>query len=135
MASEARGSRKGDGDGVYFRFLASQCRECPLWTDCRGSHSNPKAHRTVYATPFHPYLREAARFNATDMGKALLKGRWQVEPTIARLTRYHGCRQARWVGQQAAQCQLFMACAVRNLLLWLSRIDRGLAETPQAEQV
>jgi hypothetical protein len=127
--------RKGDGDGVYFRYLASECRECPLWTDCRGTESKPSSHRTVYATPFHPFLREAARFNATDAGKALLKSRWQVEPTIAFLTRYHGCRQARRVGLEAAECQLLQACAVRNLLLWLSRLDRGLAEMPQAEQL
>ena len=81
----------------------------------------------MYVTPYHPYLRDAARFNATDNGKALLKSRWQVEPTVAWLVRYQGCRQARRVGLAAAQCQLFQACAVRNLLLWLSRLDRGLA--------
>jgi hypothetical protein len=123
----------GAGDGVSFRFLASQCRGCPFWTDCRGSDSNPRGHRSVYATPYHLFLRDGARFNATDMGKALLHSRWQVEPTIAWLVRYHGCRQARRVGLAAAQCQLFQACAVRNLLLWLSRLDRGLARPPDAD--
>jgi hypothetical protein len=61
---------------------------------------------------------------------ALLSQRWRVEPTIAWLTRYQGCRRARRVGQVAAQCQLFQACAVRNLLLWLSRLARGLARRP-----
>jgi hypothetical protein len=78
-------------------------------------------------TPYHLYLRDAARFNATEVGKALLKSRWQVEPTIAWLVRYHGCRHARRVGLAPAQCQLFQACAVRNLLLWLSRVARGRA--------
>jgi len=123
---------KPGADGVHFRFLASQCRDCPLWIDCRGVAGNPKAHRTVYATPYHPYLRAAARFNATDVGKALLQSRWQVEPTVAWLVRYQGCRQARRVGRDAAQCQLYQACAVRNLLLWLSRLDRGLARMPSA---
>jgi hypothetical protein len=41
----------GDGDGVSFRFLASQCR------DCRAAEANPRGHRTVYVTPYHPYLR------------------------------------------------------------------------------
>jgi len=124
----------GAGDGVSFRFLASQCRGCPSWTDCRDADSNPRGHRAVYTTPYHLYLRDAARFNATDVGKALLQSRWQVEPTIAWLVRYHGCRQARRVGQAAAQCQLFQACAVRNLLLWLSRFDRGLTRMPAAAQ-
>ena len=121
---------KPGADGVHFRFLASQCRDCPFWSDCRAADANPRGHRTVYVTPYHPYLRDAARFNATDGGKALLKSRWQVEPTVAWLVRYQGCRQARRVGLAAAQCQLYQACAVRNLLLWLSRIDRGLARVP-----
>jgi hypothetical protein len=79
----------------------------------------------VYVTPYHAYLRDAARFNQTEAGKALLKSRWQVEPTIAWLVRYHGCRQARRCGLAAARCQLLMACGVRNLLLWLSRQERG----------
>ncbi len=62
----------------------------------------------------------------------MLRSRWQVEPTIAWLVRYNGCRQARRVGQAAAQCQLFQACAVRNLQLWLSRLDRGDAPMPVA---
>jgi hypothetical protein len=130
--SSTRCYAHGAGDGVSFRYLASQCRGCPFWTDCRGDDGKPNAHRTVYVTPYHLYLRDAARFNATDVGKALLQSRWQVEPTIAWLVRYHGCRHARRVGQAAAQCQLFQACAVRNLLLWLSRLDRGLARMPAA---
>jgi hypothetical protein len=121
---------KPGADGVHFRFLASQCRDCPFWTDCRGADGKPNGHRTVYSTPYHLYLRDAARFNASDVGKALLQSRWQVEPTVAWLVRYQGCRQARRVGLAAAQCQLFQACAVRNLLLWLSRLDRGLARVP-----
>jgi hypothetical protein len=38
--------------------------------------------------------------------------------------RYNGCRQARRVGLAAAQCQVFHACALRNLQLWLKRRDR-----------
>jgi hypothetical protein len=125
----------GDSEGVFFRFLASQCRGCPLWSECRDAESKPNAHRTVYLSDYHLYLRAAARVNATAEGKALLRSRWQVEPTIAWLVRYHGCRQARRVGLAAAQCQLFWACAVRNLLLWLSRLSRGLAGMPEAEKL
>lgn len=121
-----------DGDGVHFRFLASDCQGCPLWTRCREAEANPKGHRTVFISAYHAHLREAARFNATAEGRSLLAGRWQVEPTIAWLVRYQGCRRARRVGRAAAQCQLFQACALRNLLLWLSRVRRGLATRPAA---
>jgi hypothetical protein len=127
-------AKKGD-DGVHFRFLASQCRGCPLWVECRGADSNVKGHRMVYVSPHHLYLRAAAKENGSAEGKALLKSRWQVEPTIAFLVRYQGCRAARRVGLAAAQCQLMQACAVRNLLLWISRLDRGLAREPCAREL
>ena len=120
-----------DGDGVHFRFLASQCRSCPLWERCRGADGNPKGHRTVFVSDYHAYLRRAAAFNQTEEGKALLGQRWRVEPTVAWLTRYQGCRRARRVGQVAAQCQLYQACALRNLLLWLSRVQSGQARRPE----
>ena len=114
----------GSNDGVFFRFLARQCRDCPFWAQCRDPDANPKGHRTVFISTHHAYLREAEAFNHSPLGQQLLKGRWRVEPTIAWLVRYHGCRQARRVGLVAAQFQLFQACAVRNLLMWLSRRRR-----------
>jgi hypothetical protein len=111
-------------DGVRFTFRSGQCRGCPLWNACRGAESKPNVVRFVYVTAYHTYIRAAARFNQSEAGKALLKSRWQVEPTIAWLVRYQGCREARRIGLAAARCQLLMACAVRNLLLWLSRQER-----------
>ena len=120
----------GAGDGISFRFLASQCRDCPLWHACRDGDANPKGHRSVFISDYHVYLRAGETFNHTPEGRALLASRWRVEPTVAWLVRYQGCRRARRVGQVAAQCQLYQACAMRNLLLWLSRIRRGLARRP-----
>jgi hypothetical protein len=114
----------GSNDGVFFRFLAKQCRDCPFWDQCRDVDANPKGHRTVFISTYHAYLREAEAFNHSPLGQQLLKARWRVEPTIAWLVRYHGCRRARRVGLVAAQFQLYQACAVRNLLLWLSRRRR-----------
>jgi hypothetical protein len=122
--------RKGDGDGVRFRFRASQCHGCPLWNQCRDPEASPKGHRAVFISDYHVVQREANTFNHTPEGRALLGGRWQVEPVIAWLVRYQGCRQARRVGQAAAQCQLYQAAAVRNLLTWLSRVRRGRAPEP-----
>lgn len=120
----------GEGDGVFFRFLASQCAGCPLWGHCRDPEASPKGHRNVYISDYHSYLRAGSAFNQTPAGRALLGGRWQVEPTIAFLVRYQGVRRARRVGQAAAQCQLYQACGMRNLLMWLSRVRRGLAARP-----
>ncbi len=119
------------GDGVEFRFFGGECRGCPLWERCRGPASKPNSQRSVYLSPYHAHQRAAAAFNASAEGQGLLRRRWQVEPTIAWLVRYNGCRQARRVGQAAAQCQLFQACAVRNLQLWLGRLERGVTPGPQ----
>lgn len=111
-------------EGVRFTFGSRQCAGCPLWDECRGKESKPNVVRFVYVSAYHAYIREATQFNQTEAGKALLKSRWQVEPTIAWLVRYQGCRHSRRVGLAAARCQLLQACAVRNLLLWLSRRER-----------
>ena len=84
----------------------------------------------MFISDYHVYLRAADAFNHTPDGRALLQSRWRVEPTVAWLVRYQGCRQARRVGQAAAQAQLYQACAMRNLLLWLSRVRRGQAPRP-----
>jgi hypothetical protein len=97
-----KGYRKGDGDGVHFRFRASQCRDCPLWSQCRDPEASPEGHRAVFISDDHVVQREADAFNHTPEGRALLGGRWQVEPVIAWLVRYQGCRRARRVGQAAA---------------------------------
>jgi hypothetical protein len=116
--------RSGDGVGVHFRFGASQCKGCPLWDKCRGQSSKAKSHRTLFVSHYQAYVQKAERFNSSPEGKALLAQRWQVEPTVAWLTRYGGCRRARRVGLKAVQFQLFQACAVRNLLRWLARERR-----------
>ncbi len=125
--------QSGAGDGVHFRFTAKDCAGCPLWDQCRAPGSKPSSHRTVYITPYHQHLRTGAAFNVTPRGKALLGVRWLVEPTIAWLVRYDGTRRARRVGQVAAQCQLYQACAVRNLWRYLARATRQRA--PAAGEV
>jgi hypothetical protein len=108
-------------DGVRFRFTAKQCEGCPLWEKCRSLTSKKGSHRSVYVSWYHEHLRRGSTYNQTEEGKALLRQRWVVEPTIGWLVRYDGCRQARRMGQRAAQCQLFQACAMRNLWRFLVR--------------
>ncbi|MFV9507318.1 MAG: DUF3179 domain-containing (seleno)protein [Oscillochloridaceae bacterium umkhey_bin13] len=87
----------------------------------------PWAFRQVLAGTNH-HMREAQRMNTSATGKTLLRSRWQVEAVIAWLTRYQGVRQARCIGLDAAQFELYQACGMRNLLTWLSRRARGRAQ-------
>jgi hypothetical protein len=120
----------GTGDGVKFRFTATDCAGCPLWNECRKPGAHARGNREVFISAYHSTVRAAARFNATDEGQALLKDRWRIEATIAWITRYNGGRVARCVGQVAAQYQCYQAAAVRNLQLWLARVARGAAPPP-----
>ncbi|WP_129633180.1 transposase [Candidatus Oscillochloris fontis] len=122
--------RSGAGDGEHYRFLASHCQGCPVWNQCRDAEAKPNGHRSVFISDYHAFLRTGAEFNQSPEGMALLQRRWQVEPVIAWLVRYHGCRRARRVGHAAAQVQLYQASAVRNLLLWLARVQRKAAPCP-----
>jgi hypothetical protein len=125
-----RNYARSDGSGADFRYLASDCRGCGCWSQCRDPQANPNGNRTVFISIYHPFVRDAAAFNATPAGRTLLWSRWRVEPAVAWLVQWQGCRRARRIGTAAAQCQLYQACAVRNLLSWLSRVRRGLAPRP-----
>ncbi|WP_129678049.1 transposase [Candidatus Chloroploca sp. Khr17] len=117
----------GSADGITFRFRAPDCAGCDEYAQCRDPKAKPTSHRTVFISDYHHHMREAQRVNQSDAGKALLHDRWRVEPTIAWLTRYQGCRRARCIGLAAAQFELSQACAVRNLLSWLHRHPRRAA--------
>ena len=125
-----RAVQSGSGDGVYFRFSAKDCAGCPRWDQCRKPGAKAGGDRSVFISDYHQHQRDAAAFNATADGRALLAERWRVEPTISWVVRYEGCRRARRVGQAAATGQLLLGCAVRNLKGWLGRIARGLAPPP-----
>ena len=110
-----------DSAGRTFRFTSKQCQGCPLWDECRGPNGRAEACRQVFISDHHPFLREARVFNASAKGQTMLKGRWFVEPTVAFVARYNGCRRARRVGRKAAEFQLLQACAVRNLQMYDER--------------
>jgi hypothetical protein len=123
--------RSQAGDGVHARFTVKRhCADCALWQQCRPPDGKPTSHRTVFISDYHHHLRSAATCNASETGQTLLANRWRVEPVVSWLVHYQGCRRARRVGQAAAQFQLYQACAVRNLLLWRNRVQRGQAPPP-----
>ncbi|NCC35855.1 MAG: hypothetical protein EOM24_28150, partial [Chloroflexia bacterium] len=96
----------GNADGITFRFWAPDCAGCDEYAQCRDPKAKSDSHRTVFISEYHHHMREARRVNQSDEGKALLHDRWRVEPTIAWLTRYQGCRRARCIGLAAAQFEL-----------------------------
>lgn len=133
--TSTRRNENGGRDGVRFRFTAKQCGKCPLWEDCRGKEAKEGAHRDVYISAHYELMQAAKQFNATPEGQRLLGQRWQVEPMVAFLVRYNGCRRARRVGKAAAEFQLKQGSAMRNLQLWIARCRKREAATKQAQKV
>jgi IS5 family transposase len=117
--STAIAYRSGSGDGRVFRFLGPQCRDCPLWAQCRSQKPGSKAMRQVFISDYRPQIEAARAYNQTDAFKADMKRRPKVERIIAALVRYNGARQARRRGLTKADFQAKMNATAYNIKRWL----------------
>jgi len=111
--------RSGSGDGRVFRFLGLQCRDCPLWLQCRSQKPGSQAMRQVFISDYRPQVVAARAYNQTEAFKADMKRRPHVERIIAALVRYNGARQARRCGQVKADFQAKMNATAYNIKRWL----------------
>lgn len=111
--------RSGSGDGRVFRFLGFQCRDCPLWAQCRSQKPNSKAMRQVFISDYRSYLEAARAYNQTDEFKTDMRRRPKVERIIAALVRYNGARRARRRGLIQADFQAKMNATAYNIKRWL----------------
>jgi IS5 family transposase len=119
--------RSGSGDGRVFRFLGFQCRDCPLWTQCRSQKLNSKAMRQVFISDYRPEIEAARAYNQTPAFKADMRRRPKVERIIAALVRYNGARRARRRGVIQADFQAKMNATAYNLKRWV-RLSPSIAQ-------
>jgi hypothetical protein len=118
--------RSGSGDGRNFRFLGLQCRDCPLWVQCRTQQPGSNQKRQVFISDYRCEVEAARRYNATDAFKHEMKQRLRVERIIAALVRYNGARCARRRGKVKCDFQAKMNAVAYNLKKWMHL--RGCAE-------
>ena len=90
-----RAYRSGGADGQHYRFLASECKGCPLWEKCRAADSKPTAHRTVFISDYAYQQRNALAYTKTAEFQLDMKLRPDIERIIACLTRYT-CPRKEW---------------------------------------
>jgi hypothetical protein len=103
------------GGGVIFHF-GTQCRECPLRTQCTAS----KQGRSIRINPQERVICAARNYQCTPEGRALLRKRLIVENSLARVGNL-GIGMARYIGRKKTEFQLAMAATVANLrLTWNS---------------
>lgn len=122
--------RSGSGEGKTFRFLASQCRDCPLWTQCRTQKPNSKVMRQVFISDYRKEVEAARAYNQTDEFKADMKQRPRVERIIAALVRYNGARRARRIGSKNADFQEKMCATAFNVKRWMKLVTPPPAAPP-----
>ncbi|MEZ4866029.1 MAG: transposase [Caldilineaceae bacterium] len=126
-----------DSAGFKFRFLASQCKGCPLWGKCREKDSKPTGHRNVFISDYQLQQRQAIAFTQSPAGKALLKLRPQVEHIIAALVRFNGARRAKSTGVDSADFQAKMTAVAYNFKRWrtliIERLKPKQAQSPPAD--
>jgi transposase len=97
-----------------FAFDKSQCKSCPLNSDCIKSKN--RQYRIVSLHPQEKLLQEARAFQKTEAFKEYQRLRQSVEHRLARLVQL-GIRQARYFGRRKTLFQLLMAATVANLTL------------------
>jgi hypothetical protein len=113
LTTTRRYRTEGKG-GVDFRFPAKLCRDCPLWDKCRGPDSKKSAPRNVFISFYRDQVEAAQEFNQTDVAKAGLKERMNIERLIHCLTNIYGARKAHSYGQARADFQLKMQATAQN---------------------
>jgi hypothetical protein len=101
--------------GFDFRFPARLCRDCPLWDKCRGPQSNKSAPRNVFISFYRDEVQAAQQFNQTEVAKAGLKERMNIERIIYCMTHIYGARHAHAYGQPRTDFQLKMQATAFNL--------------------
>jgi hypothetical protein len=124
--------RSGSGDGRSFRFLGLQCRDCPVWSQCRTQQPGSKRYRQVFISDYRREVEAARRYNATDAFKLEMKQRPRIERIIAALVRYNGARYARRRGKLKCDFQAKMNAVAYNLKKWMRVRGREPRPAPVA---
>ena len=111
--------RSGSGDGRNFHFLANQCADCPVWSQCRSQRPGSSRMRQVFISDYRSEVVAARLYNQTDDYKADMQSRFLVERTIAALVRHNGGRRSRRCGLPMADFQAKMNATAFNLKRWM----------------
>jgi hypothetical protein len=120
----SRAYRAGSGDGWYYRFLAADCRECPLIAQCRRNQDKPIGPRNFFLSTYAHHQRQALAYLKTAAFTQDMRLRPAIERIIACLVRYHDARRATGYGVANADYQAHMASMAFNLKTWVTLIRK-----------
>ena len=96
--------------GKTARFPQIDCQKCPLKDQCTTSARG----RSVSIHPSESLLQELRQRQLTSVGRAQLRQRVSVEPSLAHISRWQG-NQARYLGIRKNLFDLRRTAVVHNL--------------------
>ena len=109
--SQRRQRVGGDDPGAIYYWAASDCRDCPLRSQCTTSK---KAGRSLAITEKTKALWRLRNYQKSDEFRKRYRRRVVVEHRIARLVQL-GIRQAKYLGAAKVAMQVALAATVANL--------------------
>jgi transposase len=100
------------GHGWRFRFRASQCRACPLRTQCLAP--NTTSGRSVTKSDYTAQYQAAQQRAQTVEYRAVRREHPRIERKLAELVRWHGGRRVRYRSRLRVKIQYVLTAVVVN---------------------
>ncbi len=110
-------------DGHTFRFIASQCKLCPLLKQCRGSDKPPTTKKETFISDYRTEWNRLREYSQTNEFKADMSLRPQIERIVSGLVLHNGARRARFRGSMKVAFQARMNATAYNLKRWVSLLS------------
>jgi len=120
------GKVAGDGETLYYRSRARECRGCPLKPQCCPKEPMRRIPRSIYE-PARDVARALAKTEAFEQSR---RDRKRVEMLFAHLKRILQLRRLRLRGPMGAQFEFTLAAIAQNL----RRLAKLIIRPPPAVQ-
>jgi transposase len=111
-ATTGRRKRSQRGHGWQFHFRSSQCRACPLRTQCLKP--NTPRGRTVIKNDYEAQYRAAQQRAQTLAYQEVRREHPRIERKLAELLRWHAGRRVRYRGRLRVKVQYLLTATVIN---------------------
>jgi len=115
------------GTGWRFQFRRSQCRDCPLLSQCMA-HLPAKHGRTVTKNAYQAEYDRLRTRAQTERYQEVRREHPKVERKLSEIVRRHGGRRARYRGRRRVKIQYLLLGLVVNI----KRMVKRLRENPTA---
>ena len=119
------------GTGWRFQFRRSQCRDCPLLSQCMA-HLPAHHGRTVTKNAYQPEYDRLRLRAQTERYQKVRRKHPKVERKLSEIVRRHGGRRARYRGRSRVTIQYLLLGLVVNIKHIVKLVQTSAAPCPVA---